>query len=792
METRPRGGAPQDPQANKIEVTLMGDAPIFVSNEGDHSIWAAESEDGAYITVQGAMAHLVPGESMHCEGRWKEHASYGWGFHVDSFKSRYPVTRDGVVRWLSAKIPGVGPAYAGAIADHFGPENVFKELDKNPEKLKEVRAPSGRAMTDVQIENLAIAWEDARARRVLDTNLMGKGVTAGMIDRLYRTYGSDTMLVLETEPYRISEIPRIGFKTADMVARALGRKLHDPERIKAGLLWVMEEAESNGNTYLPLADLFTMSNTELLERKVDDPNYKPLSEQEKKLVAQQAALLRKDGKIVIEDDPHDQQRVYRKRIWEREVELAERIRWIIGTTRGAIVDMPSKPQPPKGMSVDAARSAGHLIPTDRQWAGVRMAMHNRLSILTGGPGVGKSASVGMIIDLARRSRLRVKLAAPTGKAARRMTELSGHEATTIHRLLEWSPIEGGFSRGPGNPIDADLLVIDESSMLSLELAHALFSAIGEKTHVLMVGDVDQLPPIGAGKVLDDLIRCGSVPTTNLKEIFRQAAGSMIIMNAHRINSGHLPFLKHSEAEEKTGHNMLRDFFWLDRSDPQDVAETIVEWAVDRLPDTYPIPLDPLRDIQVLAPMKAGPCGLENLNAMMQARLNPKGKELNMNKMRVGDKVLQTVNDYETETMNGEIGIIIGWDEEGKRARLSLDDGTREIWIPINAMESFILGYAITIHKSQGSQFKAVLLPCTTGSYIMNTRNLYYTGITRAEKVVMMIGQLRALSMSIATVDGGSSSSRTPATPGKKKEKIRTRYSTLALRITNPRASGQMI
>jgi ATP-dependent exoDNAse (exonuclease V) alpha subunit len=1246
--------APPNPNAKELTCTVAGATPRFISPDGAFAIWNAvwepDGEKPRAVSIKGDLGRVAPGEMLSCKGKWAKHDKHGWSFQVSDYSSALPASASGVATWLETKVDGVGPTFAKAIVAHFGFEHVFDILDADPTKLREVRTEKGRKLPDKQVDKAIEAWSDVKAIRQIETFLFTHGVTANLAGKLYRKYGPDVVTILKENPYRITEMRGIGFKIADKVALSMGCALDDPFRIMAAILFVLDEAESQGHVFLTLQQL----SGHTMEALTPPGELQPPPEvRDPQKVVTCATQLIARGRIIVEDDEYVQQRVYNKRMHSMECRLAARVRHLLDTPPKALFAKPTQPQPPAGASADEIEAL-HL-PSDTQWSAVEMVRLHRLSMMTGGPGTGKclgadspifvngtlmraedvwrryaveptwdeegywartreplltnsidcgrittteftrlwkqriresgrrvllddgteltltrshkllgtegwtsdfapgdtvclpqrlrwqghpvapdlitlmawqisegyeeeatlsltqkdtavltrvkecaqqfaaahninmnsmpifppygggrtvsslqisstayrdyliergyewgqrsaskripdfimaaddatislflreffaaessvsthqrcvevsSASHWLMLQLAtmlrrfgiwmvikpkrkrasngknggvvrdywsgvisgpslrtfcnhigiasaRKSarlhlicetvsnphreimpfreimselssvtglsrnhfavtssymrgerdisrtkganilsavanvidgsdceaarptgqgshrhrpesfasmdyealtslgeRMReriereifyatvvsvedvwldedvydfevtgphnyvaagvlchnthtqktlvdmltsankvIKLAAPTGKAARRMQELTGHPASTIHRLLEFSPFEGGFQRNEENPIEADCIFIDETSMLSLELADSLFRAIGEHTHVLLVGDPDQLAPVGAGKVLDDLIRTERVPRVHLAKIFRQAAQSMIIQNSRRINRGLLPYLRKEEAEAALQQNMLNDFFWITRSTPEETAALVLDLVCNRLPRAFD--LDPVKDIMVLAPMRDGKVGLHYLNSELERRLNsdangqPKkpiisrkykvsGRDVFEN-ICVGSRIVQTKNDYSQnlETMNGEVGIVLEYDEEKKECKLSLDDGLREIWLPVPNMDSFYLAWALTTHKSQGSEFKAVVVPASTAHFRMLNRALYYTAVTRAQELCVMVGETKALSIAVANPD------------------MKKRNSTLAARILDPALSGEL-
>jgi exodeoxyribonuclease V alpha subunit len=713
-------------------VTLAAGGPRWVSPDGEFAIWSASLENGRPLTLRGALGHVVAGESIVVAGAVERHARYGWQFSVESFRSTLPQTAEGVALWLRRRVPGIGPTFARAIVEHFGAEHVFAELDRDPERLREVRTKAGRAISRRAIERAVEAWREVAAIREVEAFLFSHGIGAGLAARLVRTYGTDVIAVLEDDPYRLTEVPRIGFRVADGVARSLGIELDAPQRLRAGLLFVLGEAAGNGNVFLPLPELWQAA-TRLLE--VHDAA--PL----------EAALTRlaREDEVVLE-----RERAYLAEPWEAETRLAAALAERAAAPDGELFDPPGRPE--------------RIEVSDEQWQIVELVRTRPLVLLTGLPGAGKTHTQRVIVELARRAGIRVLLCAPTGKAARRMRDLTGHDALTIHRALGYSPNEDRFLRDEDDPLsnDVELVIVDEASMLSLELADALFRAAGD-CHVLLVGDTDQLPPIGPGRVLADLVDSDAAPRVHLTAIYRQAARSLIIRSARRINEGRPPFLSLAEAHAELGEQELDDdFFWISRSGPEALRETVLELVCDALPRRG---FNPRTEVMTLVPMRRGIVGLTELNAELEQRLNPSGTPI-VRELRVGSRIVQTRNDYtpEREVMNGEVAFVLAWDEEEGEALLSLDDGEREIVVPATALETYQLAWALTIHRAQGSQFPAVVAPWSTQYHVMLSRPLLYTAVTRAQRLCVLAGEQRTLLTAAARGEG------------------RTRHSSLAERL----------
>jgi exodeoxyribonuclease V alpha subunit len=714
-------------EVREIEVTLSRLGPRYVSPDLEFAVWPAtlgESADGEPVTLAGPLGHVAAGDQLVCAGAFAEHARYGTQFTVETFRSALPKSPEGVALWLRLRVPGIGPTFARAIVDHFGAGEVFSELDRDPERLREVRTKAGRAVSRRSVERAIAAWREVATIREVETFLFAHGIAAGLAARLVREYGDEVVDVLTHDPYRLIELPRVGFRTADRIARSLGVELDDPQRLRAGVRFALEEAEADGNTFLPLAELWQRAG-KLLE--VGD--VEPLESAVRALVV--------EAEAVVEGD-----RIYRTELWEMERRLAKLI--AARTEPGGDLF-----EAPGGPAVEVS---------DEQWAVVELVRTRPLVLLTGLPGAGKTHTQRAIVEIARRARVRILLCAPTGKAARRMRDLTGHDAMTIHRALGYSPFEGGFQRDEDDPLsnEVELIIVDEASMLSLELADALFRAAGD-CHVLLVGDTDQLPPIGAGRVLADLVDCGAVPRVHLTAIYRQAARSLIVRSARRINAGELPYLSPDDARAALGDDveLNEDFFFVAKQEQAAMRDAVLELVCERIPAHYG--LDPRNDVMTLVPMRRGTVGLTALNEELERRLNPGEPAVVLARagIRVGSRIVQTKNDYtpDREVMNGEVAFVVAWDEEEAEATLSLDDGEREIVVPATALETYALAWALTVHRAQGSQFPAVVAPWSMAYAVMLSRPLLYTAVTRAERLCVIVGERRALATAVARAEG---------------------------------------
>ncbi len=681
--------------------------------DGDFAVLDAICDDGEAVVLVGALGHVREGESIAAGGGWRCHPRHGWQFGVQRVRILEPVSDAAVASYLES-VKHIGPRGAALLLERYGAGEVLAAIDRDPEGV--LRGVPGIGAR--RLGRAVQSWRDQRELRELRLFLDTHGVDAASAGRIARHFGAGSIARLQREPYTICELDGIGFATADALARALDTPPDAPDRLAAGVLHALDLAQSDGHCHLPRPELAARA-ARLLGGVID--------------VEAAIDALAARGRVVADDAG----RVSEARLHAVEQRLAGHVRRLLDDEPALKLGGLKRP------------ARGPFVPSDDQWRGVTQALEHRLSILTGGPGTGKSATMRTLVDLLKAHRKSARLCAPTGKAARRLSELTGVDATTIHRLLEWAP-DAGFTRDASHPIGGcDVLIVDEASMLSVHLAEALLAAVGPRTHVLLVGDVDQLAPVGPGRVLEDLLElegsaggARTVPATRLTEVFRQAARSLIVRAAHAINAGELP-------DGVAGAGDVRDFFLIMRDGPRAIFAEVCELAATRLPSHYG--LDPAADVQVLAPMHKGPLGIDALNTELRARLNPDGTPIGGTGLRVGDKVMQTRNSYEHDLFNGERGVLLHHDDTRDRVLFGGEDG-RRVSLPSDALDTLRLAYAATVHKAQGSQARAIVVPIFRGHQIMLTRNLVYTAVTRAQDVCVVVGERAALATAVGRTD----------------------------------------
>lgn len=664
------------------------------------------------VTVVGQAARIAAGEAVQASGNWVNDTTHGLQFKAAHLQTAAPTTAEGMERFLgSGLVKGIGPGLAHRLVAAFGPE-VFDVIEQKPERLREVDG-----IGPVRQGRVAQGWAEQRAVREIMVFLHSNGVGTARAVRIFRTYGSDAIALITENPYRLArDIHGIGFRTADTVAGKLGIEKTALIRARAGISYALTEAMDDGHCGLPREELLGLA--------------EKLLEVEQPILLEALTLELQEGSVVA-DVLDDEPAVFLGGLHRAESKIAA---WLLALTKG---DPPWRP-------IDTAKAVpwvetklGVTLAPSQQEA-LRLALGSKILVITGGPGVGKTTLVNAILKTLIVKDVKVALTAPTGRAAKRLSESTGLEAKTIHRLLEVDPRSGGFRRGENAPLEADLLVVDEVSMVDVPLMRSLLAALPSEAALLLVGDVDQLPSVGPGQILRDVIDSGVIPVVRLTEVFRQAAGSRIVMNAHRINQGRMPDLTRQEDS---------DFYFIDADEPDVVLAKLIRVVQERIPKRFG--LDPIRDVQVLCPMNRGGLGARSVNLKLQSVLNPPGEkrvERFGSVYSLGDKVMQVENDYTKEVYNGDIGVVTGIDPENQTLSISFDG--RDVDYDFGELDLVTLAYATTIHKSQGSEYPAVVIPLTTQHYPMLKRNLVYTAITRGRKLVVLIGQKKALAMAV--------------------------------------------
>ena len=670
------------------------------------------------ITVVGHAAAISAGEWITAAGDWVNDRTHGQQFKARFLKTSAPTSVEGIEKYLaSGMIRGIGPVYAKKLLRAFG-EKVFDVIEAEPDRLREVDG-----IGPVRASRIVAAWAEQKVVREIMVFLHSHGVGTARAVRIYKTYGADAVQVMSENPYRLArDIRGIGFKTADAIAMKLGVDKTAMIRVRAGISYALTEAMDEGHCGLPSAELMPLA-----EKLLEVPQ---------NLIGTALDLELADG-TVIADRLGETDCVFLASLHRAERAVAERL---LTLTRGklpwASID------PDKAIPWIERRTGLRLA--ESQKAAVAIALGSKVLVITGGPGVGKTTIVNAILRILAAKDVKLLLCAPTGRAAKRMNEATGFEAKTIHRLLEVDPKGGGFRRDTENPLDCDLLVVDETSMVDVLLMHALLKAVPDKAALLVVGDVDQLPSVGPGQVLADMIASAAVPVVRLTEVFRQAAKSQVIVNAHRINQGIVPDLRKPEAES--------DFYFVEADDPETAVPRIIELVSNRIPRRFG--LDPIRDVQVLCPMNRGGVGARSLNIELQAALNPAGDRKVERfgwTFAPGDKVMQIENDYDKEVYNGDIGYVTSVEPDDGELTAIFDG--RPVTYGFGELDALVPAYAATIHKSQGSEYPAVVIPVMTQHYTMLQRNLLYTGVTRGKRLVVLVGQKKAVAIAVRSVSG---------------------------------------
>ncbi|NRA63710.1 MAG: ATP-dependent RecD-like DNA helicase [Pseudobacteriovorax sp.] len=707
-----------DPTIEHPVINAEIETITFRNEDNGWSVVRIRLEDGQLTTATGVFPHLRIGETVSIKGEWTSHKVHGRQFKAISTQAYVPETSEAMIKYLSSGlVKGIGRKTAEKIVGHFK-SKTLEILDNEPERLEEVpRIGKAKAAT------IAKSWSKSQQYREAELLLLSYDLSLGLTAKIIRAYQSKTLTIVKTQPYRLcNEISGIGFLTADKIARSAGISETSPERIEAATLYLIKQSEDKGHCFL-----YTKQLIEKLEEllKVDSTS---LDESFLQVITN----LNQAGKIVSQSID-DTSIHYRYDLLVAEETLSQKLSQLLASPMAVDEDR-----------IDSwldryAKATNQSLSTD-QLSAVKKAASSRVFVLTGGPGVGKTTTANAIIALLKAMNKTVALAAPTGRAAQRLTEVATVQAKTVHRLLEWTPQDNGFTRNEDNPLDCQVVVIDESSMLDIRLANALVQAVPERGQIIFIGDVDQLPSVGPGNVLRDLIDSCSVPFTRLMEIFRQAATSAIVSTAHKINSGHIPIFSSDNS---------CDCRFIETEGVSDTKSVIQELIGDILPNKSNY--DPIRDVQILTPMNRGDLGTKQLNTELQQLLNPIDDQamestVDTTTYRSGDKVIQMANNYDLNVFNGDIGYIVNAGVDG--GKIIVDFHGRQVRYRKEDAYDLKLAYAITIHKSQGSEFPVVVIPMSMQHYIMLQRNLIYTALTRAKKFAVFVGTKSALEHAI--------------------------------------------
>jgi exodeoxyribonuclease V alpha subunit len=727
---------PLNPPSNDAATTLEGvlERIVFTNEENAWSVVRLVVPGNRdLVTAVGNLLGVQPGENLRLTGAWINDPKYGKQFRVTSYATVVPATVGGIEKYLgSGLIRGIGKVMASRLVKAFGMETL-DVIENRPHRLTEVEGIGPKRSREI-----LRAWSEQREIKEVMIFLQSHGVSTHYAIKIYKAYGPQANRLVRENPYRLAaDVYGIGFKTADKIAAALGIPADAPQRIEAGTLYLLGESADRGHLYLPRKTL-----VEEAEKLLAAPAER---------IEQAIAALAEIEQIVVEPllDPAEQA-VFLKSLHAAESGVAMRIRALLV-------------QPPLPLEIDLDRAVDWFEKRERialareQRQAIRSGLTRKVLVITGGPGTGKTTLVHGIVEILEKKQQKVLLAAPTGRAAKRLAEATGAEAATLHRLLEFNPKTRQFDRNREHPLSCDLLIVDEASMLDTMLAYHLLRAVPDHGRLILVGDADQLPSVGPGRVLADLIRSESVEVVRLTEIFRQAERSLIVVNAHRVNQGTMPIL---ESVDSNG-----DFFFLERKEPEEIVATIAELVTRRIPAKFGF--NPLEQIQVLTPMNRGPLGTENLNAVLRDLLNPEGPTVTRGgrSLRAGDKVMQVRNNYDLEVFNGDIGRVQAIAEVDQIVTVSMDG--REVAYDFGSIDELVLAYACTIHKAQGSEYPCVVIPLHTAHFVMLQRNLLYTALTRAKRLAVLVGEERALRIAVGN------------------RRVRSRFTRLAERLAGP-------
>ncbi len=702
-----------------IEIQGQLEKITYVNEENGYTIAKIKVKGHReLVTIAGNLFSVNPGEVLKLKGIWYNHPKYGEQIKVTSYESVIPATAKGIERYLgSGLIKGIGPVMAKRIVAQFGVETL-DVIENSIPRLKEVDG-----IGDKRILMIQKAWAEQKEIKEVMLFLQGYGVSSSYATKIFKQYGQKSIRVVKENPYQLAtDIFGIGFITADKIAQNIGIAKDSQIRAEAGILYVLKQLSNDGHVYYPY---------ELLIEEC-----KKVLNLERDVIVKAFGKIASEKKIVIEDinaeEIKENKAVYLTEFYISEVGISNSLKKLLNVKKIL-----------RSFDIEKAlewvqKELG-IILAENQIKAVKEAINQKVMVITGGPGTGKTTIINSIIRIYRRLGRRVLLAAPTGRAAKRMAEATGHEAKTIHRLLEFSFQEGGFKRNERNPLEADLLVIDETSMVDTSLMHHFLKAVPVTATLILVGDVDQLPSVGPGNVLKDIIESGVIPTVKLNEIFRQSRESLIIINAHKVNNGEMPILTYNKGR-------LQDFYFFQIEEPEKILEKIISLCKEKIPEKFKF--DPIKDIQVLTAMHKGLIGTSNLNMELQNVLNPSTAELSRGSkvFKPGDKVMQIINNYDKDVYNGDIGVITRINKEDQEIKVDYEG--KVVIYDYSDLDEIVLAYSVSVHKSQGSEYPVVVMPIHTQHYMLLQRNLLYTAITRGKRLVIIIGTKKALAIAI--------------------------------------------